>query len=366
MAGAVCARLGLPFRALEWEGHKPRRGLPAAARAARHRLLADAARGSGASVVLMGHTRDDVLESALMRQEGSTLGALRPFAPSPVWPEGRGVFILRPLLGLGRSDLRGLLAGTGLDWIEDPANDDPAFARARARRALAALPRAAGAIEAQADDGSALSDLAASARIDRFGVIRIGRDALLAAPPDAAARFISIACVCAGGGERPPRARSAARLRDRIGANERFTASLAGARVQAGDRVEIMRDPGEAYRRGAPSPIRPIPGQAEVFDGRFEVIADSPNVQVRPLAGLAARLDPAQRRALKPALPAARRALPALVGPDGTVTCAILAQGPKAPARLLVAERFGAACGAVVREGRLSAADGGEAPGVLS
>ena len=120
--GDLASELGADFRALAWDGPKPARGLPAAARAARHRLLADAAREAGASVLLVGHTADDVLEARAMRRAGSTTPEPRAWSPSPAWPEGRGLFLLRPLLGLRRAALRAWLAAEQRPWIEDPAN----------------------------------------------------------------------------------------------------------------------------------------------------------------------------------------------------------------------------------------------------
>ena len=131
--GETAARLGVDFQALAWTGEKPATGLPAAARAARHALLADAARDAGAKVLLMGHTADDLAESAAMREDGSTVADAREWSPSPAWPEGRDLFILRPLLGVSRAALRAHLREAGETWIDDPANDDVRFARARAR-----------------------------------------------------------------------------------------------------------------------------------------------------------------------------------------------------------------------------------------
>lgn len=130
---AAAADLAVMFQPLRWEGPKPATGLPAAARLARHRLLAQAARDLGARVLLMGHTRDDVLEARRMRAAGSATPEPREWAPSPVWPEGRGVFLLRPLLRARRTDLRAWLSGQGRTWIDDPANEDFRYARARSR-----------------------------------------------------------------------------------------------------------------------------------------------------------------------------------------------------------------------------------------
>ena len=156
---ATARRLGHPFRALAWTGAKPAAGLPAAARTARHALLAEAARAAGARVILMGHTADDALEARLMREAGSTTPEAREWAPSPAWPQGRGVFLLRPLVSLRRAEIREWLTARGERWIDDPANEDATYARPRARQALGrgAMPPAARATAIRASMVSSLT-----------------------------------------------------------------------------------------------------------------------------------------------------------------------------------------------------------------
>ena len=343
-SGERAERLGLGFRALAWEGPKPVAGLPAAARAARHRLLAQAAREAGARVILMGHTADDVLEARAMQAAGATTPLPREWAPSPAWPEGRGIFLLRPLLGIRRAALRDWLAARGEDWIEDPANQDLRYARARAR---AALRPAAEALVAAPEPAAAR--LAKAARVDEAGVVTIRRAALRGADPAAARALLSIACLCAAGTARPPPASRLETLRARIAAGEAFAATLAGARVEAApDAVRLFREAGEAARGGL-SPLSLAADETGVWDGRFEVRATR-GITVRALAGLATGLSKPSRSALRRFPAKARGGLPAILADGRLVGCPVLAPVPGAELRALARERLLAACGSVTSE----------------
>ncbi|HEY3949514.1 tRNA lysidine(34) synthetase TilS [Phenylobacterium sp.] len=264
---ATAERLGANFQALRWIGEKPATGLPAAARAARHALLAEAARAAGARVILMGHTASDLAEAARMRAAGSTTPDPREWAPSPAWPQGRGVFLLRPMLGLVRTQIRAWLAARGETWIDDPANDDLRYARPRARHADAsACP------EPNPDPPNATA-LARACLADEAGRLAMTRADLRAASPTVLARFAAVACLCAAGTSRPPGGDRTARLAARLAGGERFAATLAGARIEAdAQAVRFSREPGEAARGGL-APLRLKAGETGVWDGRFEVTA---------------------------------------------------------------------------------------------
>jgi tRNA(Ile)-lysidine synthase len=268
---ATAARLGADCQALAWTDDKPATGLPAAARHARHALLADAARAAGARAILMGHTADDVLEAALMRETGSTTPAPREWGPSPAWPQGRGVFLLRPMLRMRRQDIRDGLDARGERWIEDPGNEDRTYARPRARQALAAGAVAVAVTEEPAARARAL---ALACHEDAEGGLRIARAELGAATSEGRARFVSAACLCAAGTDRPPSREKVERLVQRLTGAETFTASLAGARIAAdGTNVTFRREPGEAARGGL-APLSLAAGETGVWDGRFEIVAD--------------------------------------------------------------------------------------------
>jgi tRNA(Ile)-lysidine synthase len=339
-------RLGVECRRLAWTGAKPERGVPAAARRARHALLTEAARGAGARVILLGHTADDVLEARAMRAAGGSTPEPREWAPSPAWPEGRGVFLLRPLLSQRRAEIRAWLTAAGETWIDDPANDDLRYARPRARKALAAGVSADTAASIAAD----ASGLALACRTDAGGGFTIARAALTGAELAAARRFLGAACLCAGGGDRPPRGDSLGRLTAMARGGEAFAVGLAGARIEGdGTSVRIVREAGEAARGGL-APCALAPGADLVWDGRFAIRADQAGLTVEALKGLARRLPEAERRRLGELPAAGRGTLPVVMRAGEIVGSPALAEIGGVRFRPLGLERLLAACGATTRE----------------
>ncbi len=318
LARDAATRLGADWLGLDWTGPKPSSGLPAAARAARHDLLADAARAAGARVILMAHTASDIAESDWMRKAGTPLGQLRDWTPSPAWPEGRGLMLLRPLLDVDRQTLRAFLSDQSADWVEDPANTDLRFHRSRARAAAPASP------PATTPPSLAPLDLA----------VEPG-SGLITGPLDSP--WLGHAVACASGRQALPTVDRIAALKERLRSGGR--ASLSGALVTAEDgRATIAREPGRRPPLRLSLPVH----QETVWDGRFVFRASRPGWQIAAAAGHRAGLSDADRATLN-RLPAAARAVhPVLFREDEPRP---LLAGEGVEAHCLVSDRLRLACG---------------------
>ncbi|QHC65611.1 tRNA lysidine(34) synthetase TilS [Rathayibacter sp. VKM Ac-2759] len=105
-------------------------GPEAAARTARYRAFDDALVATGAAAILLGHTLDDQAETVLL---GLARGAGAASLHGMAAVSGP---LRRPLLGLGRDTTRAACVDAGLEFWEDPHNDDPRYSRVRVRRSV--------------------------------------------------------------------------------------------------------------------------------------------------------------------------------------------------------------------------------------
>jgi tRNA(Ile)-lysidine synthase len=138
----LAKRCGVAHRTMRWSGCKPASGLQQAARAARYRLLAEAAGKIGADYILTGHTLDDQAETLLIRMSrGSGITGLAGMTQIAPVPGQEGITLVRPFLGVAKSRLIATLAEAGLDFADDPSNRDPRYTRSRVRALMPALAR---------------------------------------------------------------------------------------------------------------------------------------------------------------------------------------------------------------------------------
>jgi tRNA(Ile)-lysidine synthase len=317
----TAARHGLSARVLTWADPHPTANLEAEARSARYRLLVTAAVEVDCRDIATAHHQEDQAETFLLRlKRGSGVYGLAGMASAL---QRDGVRIVRPLLGMPRATLHGVVEAAGLVPVVDPHNADPRFDRTRARALLPILAefgidaervaatatrlgRAAAALDAVVD-----RLLVKAAVADDFGGVRLSAAAFRAEPEEIRLRALARILRAVGGAGFVPRLESVETLeramRSDAGMLPRTT--LAGVIVDL--RKESFRFQREAGRDGLP--VLAFHGDFDgIWDGRFRITASanaSTSLQIGPLGAEG-------RRALATCVPKgmsrAIEALPAL------------------------------------------------------
>jgi hypothetical protein len=158
---------------------------------------------------------------------------------------GYRVELIRPLLDVGRGELRDYLKGRGADWLEDPMNADSRFARTRIRGLLPSLEAAGVSVSRIAkaaahlsrarealDDATAVF-LAQHAKLNA-NVMLLDAQALRLAAREIGLRVLSSCLLRIGGARYRPRFDRLESLYDAI-----VSQGFADARTLAGCRVGL-------------------------------------------------------------------------------------------------------------------------------
>ncbi len=235
----ICAARGIPHSILTLGG-RPEGNLQDWARRERYRVLGDWAETAGIAALATAHHADDQLETMLMRlNRGSGVGGLAGI-------RARNGRIVRPLLGWRKSELETIVAACGIVAVDDPANRDDRFDRARLRKSLTgadwldpvAASRSANAL------GDAAEALEWAANRLASETIRAENGAIFAdfrALPAELIRRLTLICLQRIAPSAAPRGDELDRLIATLERGERTT--LANVRCEGGDRWRFSPAP---------------------------------------------------------------------------------------------------------------------------
>jgi tRNA(Ile)-lysidine synthase len=190
---ALCTQIGVPLLTERRTAPLPKGSLQAAARTLRYDFLERARVQSGADLVALAHTADDLVEGVVLHLlRGCGLAGFRGMP-------GRRDHYVRPFLGVWKSEVRSFLEQRGVVPFEDPANLETRFARVRVRlHVIPALERDRPGITNRFHAAA----LAVARRQDAAVQAATGpitRSRLLAMPEPAAAERLKVLYASAGG-----------------------------------------------------------------------------------------------------------------------------------------------------------------------
>jgi tRNA(Ile)-lysidine synthase len=297
----LCALLGVELIVERRESPMPRGSMQAAARKIRNEFLERAREKSGAQVVALGHTADDLVEGVLLHlMRGCGLAGLRGM------PARRGAFV-RPMLSVWRREVLDFLARRGVMALDDPANADTRFQRVKVRRdILPALERDRPGISkrfhAVAMRAAAMQDAVASAADARLDGPALSQSQVAGAAAPLAAELMKQLYTRAGG-DQPALSRRHLQSMIRLAAPGRGGRGVdlpGGFRFRVvGGRMEVVAPSLRARRNTGSSSLRLEVTRCEGCEDRGAAHLKSdlalrlgfrtPGLRMRPLGGRGTR-----------------------------------------------------------------------------
>lgn len=321
MLEARARDLGIEFVALRWDGPKPATGILEAAREARYALLERACAARGILHLLVAHNAEDQAETVALRAERRS--GPTGLAGMSALVERAHCRVLRPLLGFAHEDLLATCREAGVPWLEDPANANPATARARLRAAPPSPPHPRQADTRRRRETELAARLARAVSLAPEGFARLNVGEL--GTDDLAIEALTRLARTIGGGVHGAR---------RARAQRALECLRAGATATLGRCRFVPRAVGFVVAREAShlqGDVTLIPGIETLWDGRFvaTLAAQIEGLRVSALGEAGwADLPRALRDSHRARIPlAARAVLPALRDLEGLYAVPYLLYG---------------------------------------
>ena len=227
----LCEKLSVPYQVFYWTDDKPTTGLEAAARDARYKFMTDWCIANNIDALMVAHQADDQIETFLMNlSRGSGVSGLSAMQPESYRD---GVKIVRPLLGIFRSELIKYCDDNGIKYFCDEMNDDENYTRVKIRKNRHLLSEKLGisdarillAIENLSRTRDALdSDIASRVSSVMYDGYALFSDSFLFdLPPDIGLKFIGVLIQTIGGNNYQPRLNSLVFALSKLKSDCKFT-----------------------------------------------------------------------------------------------------------------------------------------------
>lgn len=227
----LCKKIQIPYQVFYWTDDKPTTGLEAAARDARYKFMTDWCLENNIDALMIAHQADDQIETFLMNlSRGSGVSGLSAMQPESY---RNGVKIVRPLLGIFRSELIKYCDENDIKYFDDEMNEDESYTRVKIRKnrhlmsdklgisdsrillAIENLSRARDALDSNIDS------LVQSVLYDDYALF--SDSFLFDLPPDISLKFIGVLIQTIGGNNYQPRLNSLVFALSKLKSDCKFT-----------------------------------------------------------------------------------------------------------------------------------------------
>lgn len=281
MVSQVAETLGLTCYVLKPQDFAPTSRIQQSAREVRYELMREKMRALSLSQLFTAHHLDDQAETFFMRlARGSGLTGLGAMGRNSV---SFGLDLVRPFLDLPKSDLVAYVQAEGIQYVQDPSNNDEKFERVRWRQTLKGLQRMGlqakniglSARRLRRADAAlnAIAEAAYGERffIDPFGCVLFDHAKLAAEPAEIGIRLLARALDDAGGASPAPDLAKIEALFDVLSMGKLYVRgqTLGGCGIRGhGDLIQVFRELG----RLDDQVLTLLPGEELNWDERFRVL----------------------------------------------------------------------------------------------